>query len=89
MKTNNFGPDAFMQLSFQFAAATHYGYHVNHYEAASMARFYKGRTETFRPLTKESQTAYNYLMKYTALTVSAKHLAKNFFGQNFFTLKCS
>ena len=33
MKNHRIGPDAVLQLSFQFAAATHYGYHVNHYEA--------------------------------------------------------
>ena len=63
MKNQGFGPDAFLQLSFQFAAATHYGFHVNHYEAGSMARFYKGRTETIRPLTKEAQEAYVFLKK--------------------------
>ena len=63
MKKHDFGPDAFLQLSFQYAAATHYGFHVNHYEAGSMARFYKGRTETIRPLTKEAQNAYIFLKK--------------------------
>ena len=62
-KNHRIGPDAFLQLSFQFAAATHYGYHVNHYEAGSMARFYKGRTETIRPLTDEVQQAFIYLTK--------------------------
>ena len=63
MKNHRIGPDAFLQLSFQFAAATHYGHHVNHYEAGSMATFYKGRTETIRPLTKEAQQAFIHLKK--------------------------
>ena len=63
MKNHRIWQDAFLQLSFQFAAATHYGYHVNHYEAGSMARFYKGRTETIRPLTDEVQQAFIYLTK--------------------------
>ena len=33
MKNHKVGSDAFIQLSFQFAAATHYGHHVNQYEA--------------------------------------------------------
>ena len=32
MKNHKIGSDAFIQLSFQFAAATHYGHHVNQYE---------------------------------------------------------
>ena len=33
MKKYKIGSDAFIQLSFQFAAATHFGHHVNQYEA--------------------------------------------------------
>ena len=85
MKNHKIGSDAFIQLSFQFAAATHYGHHVNQYEvrisklldtrvrlekldgsvilfkAGSMAMFYRGRTETVRPLTKEAVEAYKHL----------------------------
>ena len=58
MKQNKVGPDAFMQICLQLAAADYYGHHVNQYEAASMAMFHKGRTETVRPCTKEATDLY-------------------------------
>ena len=38
MKKYKIGSDAFIQLSFQFAAATHFGHHVNQYEAGISER---------------------------------------------------
>ena len=63
MKSHKIGPDAFMQISLQLAAADYYGHHVNQYEAASMAMFYKGRTETVRPCTKEVTELYKLYSK--------------------------
>ena len=80
MKKNKVGPDAFMQISLQLAAADYYGHHVNQYEAASMAMFYKGRTETVRPCTKEVTELYKTYQaaKSSKTNESLVELAKHF-----------
>lgn len=47
-------PDAFMQLAFQIAWNQHAGHIGSTYESGQVKRFLAGRTETIRPVTRES-----------------------------------
>ena len=56
IKTFKTGPDPFIQMSYQLAYHRMYGRLPKTYESAATVAFRLGRTETIRPVTRESRT---------------------------------
>ncbi|KAL3230254.1 Carnitine O-acetyltransferase, mitochondrial [Nakaseomyces bracarensis] len=54
MKKNGMSPDAFIQQVIQLAIYKYLGRQVPTYEAASTRKYFKGRTETGRPVSEAS-----------------------------------
>lgn len=55
IKKHGMSPDAFIQQVIQLAVYKYLGKQLPTYEAASTRKFFKGRTETGRPVSEQSQ----------------------------------
>ncbi|MBN2259460.1 MAG: choline/carnitine O-acyltransferase [Clostridiales bacterium] len=74
IKSLQISPDSFIQMGIQLAQYKTFGKIYNTYEAVMTKRFYKGRTEAMRPVTRESTQFVENRTKDNLITASKKHI---------------